>query len=160
MVGYVSTVVVIFQVVIVVIAIWKGVLPSLFRLGIGLSKRKIAVLADVTVGNSLKQLLVDSGLFQEKNIEIISTEDDLGRIERCTSILLHWKSWEAHIKDVLDKKSDECSLIIYSPFKDGRIENEQYELLDKKRNVIVTNFRGRLLNDIINSMITSGYARK
>ena len=33
-------------------------------------------------------------------------------------------------------------------------------LLDKKRNVVVNNFRGRLLNDIVVSMITTSYEKK
>ena len=56
------------------------------------------------MGSSLKMLLVHSGLFQEKNIEIISSKDDLGVLENRSSILMHWTSWQDDFQDVLEKK--------------------------------------------------------
>ncbi len=158
-IGYASTAYVILQVIGLMIAIWKGILPSLFRLGIGLSKRKIAILANSEMGNSLRDLLVDSGLFQNKNVFIVSNKKDIGKLERVNSILMHWESWKDTYESVLNVKTDGCSLIIYAPADEGKISEECYKELDEKRNVIVTNFRGRLLNDIVNSMITSGYVK-
>ena len=57
-------------------------------------------------------------------------------------------------------KADGTALIIYAPQEHGFIPKETMALLDKKRNVVVNNFRGRLLNDIVASMITTSYERK
>ena len=56
-------------------------------------------------------------------------------------------------------KSDTCALIIYVPRVLGLIPEEQMKKLDESRNTAITNFRGRLLNDIVTAMITTSYAR-
>jgi hypothetical protein len=46
-------------------------------------------------------------------------------------------------------------MIVYAPYNKGRIPDDQMENLDGKRNTSVTNFRGRLLNDVVTAMITT-----
>jgi len=157
--GYASTTIVGIQLLFIGFSLIKGVLPSLYRLGIGLSKRKILILANPEVSMSLKNLLIDTGLFSSSNVEIAHSPSDLGKIENVKSVILHWATWKESYQEVLRRKKDGCSLIVYAPQKEGIIEKDAYEKLDQERNVIVTNFRGRLLNDIVNSMITSGYVK-
>ncbi len=57
-VGRVSTVIVIVSVILGFYAWGKGIFPALWRLGNGLSKRKIALLAKGDNLKSLKSLLV------------------------------------------------------------------------------------------------------
>lgn len=45
--------------------IWSGVFPVLYRLGTALSSQKVAIFASIEF-DSLKSMLVDSGLFKEK----------------------------------------------------------------------------------------------
>jgi len=51
------------------------------RLGNGLAKRKIAIFARGENSSSLKKLLIDSKLFQDKNIREIGKREDIGRAQ-------------------------------------------------------------------------------
>jgi len=73
--------------------------------------------------------------------------------------LVYWPDWAADIAEILDNKRDECALIVYAPYDKGRIPDDQMKNLDGKRHTAVTNFRGRLLNDIVASMITTNYEK-
>jgi hypothetical protein len=110
--------------------------------------------------SSLKNLLIDSKLFKEKNIIEISRNADMGRAEAATMYLVFWHDWIDNIDEILRLKPDGCALVIYSPYNQARISEENMTKLDGKRHTAVTNFRGRLLNDIITSMITTSYEKK
>ena len=138
----------------------RGVLPAIIRLGNGLAKRRIAIFAKGDNLSSLKSLLADSNLFNEKNICEISKVEDIGRAEQASVYLVYWQDWTDEYKKILDKKPDGCALIIYAPTSGGRIPDGDMHELDTKRNATVTNFRGRLLNDIVTAMITTGYEKK
>lgn len=135
----------------------KGLLPVWYRLGIGLAKRKIAVFAEDEFSN-LKSMLVDSHLFKPKNIIQIDRES-LKKAESVTLLLIHWKPFEAHIDEILRIKKDSDAMIICAPQKDGFIDNGTLDKINAERNAIIVNFRGRLLNDILTSMITTSYEK-
>ena len=142
------------------IILWaKGIAPVLLRLGNGLAKRKIAIFAKGDNAGSLKHLLLDSKLFDAKNICEITKIEDIGRAEDATVYLVFWHDWAEHIAQILDQKPDQCALVVYAPYNLGRISDEQMKNLDGKRHTAVTNFRGRLLNDIVASMITTSYEK-
>lgn len=48
---------------------------------------------------------------------------------------------------------------MYAPHEHGQIPREVIVAIEQKRDVIVNNFRGRLLNDIVVSMITTSYEK-
>ncbi len=55
------------------LACWTfGITPIVFRLGIALWQRKVAILGSAEVFESLKNFLVDSSIFKKKNIIHIS----------------------------------------------------------------------------------------
>lgn len=137
----------------------RGIAPALLRLGNGLAKRKIAVFAKNDNLISLKRLLIDSKLFHEKNICEITKKEDLGIAEQTTLYLVFWHDWVEHIDDILRKKPDSCALIVYAPRNLGPIPEEQMRNIDGHRHTAVTNFRGRLLNDIVTAMITTSYEK-
>lgn len=140
------------------IILWlRGISPALLRLGNGLARRKIAIFAKSDNLSSIKNLLLDSKLFKEKNICAITKNEDVGRAEDCTMYLVFWPDWTNDIDDILNQKPDRCALIVYAPYDRGRIPDDQMKKLDGKRHTAVTNFRGRLLNDIVASMITTSY---
>lgn len=146
--------------VIWAIVLWgRGIGPALLRLGNGFAKRKIAIFAKGENVGSLKHLLVDSGLFKANNIVEITKADDMGRAEHTTMYLVVWHDWADEIDDILRMKADSSALIVYAPYDKGRIPDEQMKKLDGKRHTAVTNFRGRLLNDVVSSMITTGYKK-
>lgn len=138
----------------------KGISPALFRLGNGLAKRKIAVFAKNDNLSSLKKLLLDSKLFNAKNICEITKKEDIGVAEQASLFLVYWHDCKDYIEDILRKKPDACALIVYAPRNLGPIPEEQMKNLDGHRHTAVTNFRGRLLNDIVTAMITTSYEKK
>lgn len=154
-VGAVETVVLLIGIVWGFILWTRGILPVLLRVGNGLSKRKIAVFAKGENVTSLKTLLTGSGLFRERNIFSITKTEDLDCAENASVYLVHWHDFADNIEQILAKKPKECPMIVYAPYNMGRIPDEQMSNLDGKRHTAVTNFRGRLLNDIVTSMITT-----
>lgn len=156
-VGYITTVIVIFQVITGFVLWTKGILPVLIRLGYGLSTKKIIIFAKNDNLNSLKSLLVDSGLFDEKNIDSVASMSDIGKAESKSIFLIFWPDWQEHIDDILNKVQDKSALLVYAPQESGFIPKEIMAKLNEQRNATVTNFRGRLLNDITTSIITTSY---
>jgi len=154
-IGYISSLLSVF-IVLAGIIIWaKGILPVLIRIGNGLSKKQIVIFAKNDNLNSLKKLLFDSGLFNKKKISEVSTKGDLSIAENKNVYLVFWHDWEDSIDEILNLMKDKTALIIYAPQELGFIPKEVMGKLNNKRNVMVTNFRGRLLNDITTSIITT-----
>ena len=150
-----STLVTVIAVILAVYLWIKGVFPVLYRLGMGLSKRKITVFAESEFDN-LKGMLVDSKLFQDDNITRIDKKS-LKKAKSSTLLLVHWKCFEGEIDDILNIKKDSAALIIYAPQGEGFIDKKIVEKINLERNSIIVNMRGRLLNDILTCMITTGY---
>lgn len=153
--GHISTIIVIVGAIAGAVVWSRGISPALYRLGNGLAKRKIAVFAKNDNAVSLESLLTDSKLFKQKNIFKITCEDDIGKAEEASVYLVHWHDWANDISEILNKKPDKCAMVVYAPYDKGRIPDEQMKNLDGKRHTAVTNFRGRLLNDIVTAMITT-----
>jgi hypothetical protein len=142
-------------VIVIIALVIRGVFPVWFRLGLGLSNRKIAVFAH-TEFDAIKNMLVDSNLFREKNIIRIDKKE-IKKAHSFSLLLVHWKPFESEMKDILSLKKDNAALIIYAPQAEGFIDKDMVEKINLERNAIIVNFRGRLLNDILTSMITTSY---
>jgi hypothetical protein len=141
--------------IIVGISGWvNGIRPAVIRLGTGFAKRKIAIFEK---GDSLKKLLLDSKLFKSKNIIEISSRGDFGRAEQATIYLVYWPDWPDAMLDMLKRKKDGTALVVYAPQDKGRIPQDVIDAINEERNVAVSNLRGRLLNDIVGCLITTGY---
>jgi len=137
---------------------FSGFLPALWRLGKGLRRKKIVVFAKGSTLTSLVDLLGDTKLFTKKNIMSVSMLNDAGRAEEATTFLVHWPDWNlAGLRRILELKKDRTALVVYAPQAGGRVDNDAIQELEQHRNVVLVNFRGRLLNDIIVSMITTGH---
>ncbi len=119
----------------------------------GLSKRKIAVFANKEF-DALKSMLVDSKIFKDKNIFRVP-KNALKKADKETIFLIHWKEYKNEIDEIISIKKDNTAMIVYAPQNEGRIEQESIDKIDDQRNSIIVNFRGRLLNDILISMITT-----
>lgn len=156
-VGGVTTLLAVLAFLLTFVKVASGLLPVWFRLGMGLSKRKIAILAD-TQSSDLRDLLIDSRLFKAKNIILIGKES-LKKAESATIILVHWEPFKSQIDQILEIKKDSDALIIYAPQREGLIEKEDLDKITSQRHTIIVNFRGRLLNDIYTSMITTSYEK-
>lgn len=140
----------------------RGILPPLWRLGIGLRKRKITVFAKSDSYRELTKLLADSGVFNVKNINQVASVSNLGSSEVSTLFLVYWPDWKDDFEKILDKKADGTGMLVYSPYKskDKVIPEEIMEKIDSHRNTSVANFRGRLLNDLVAIMMTTGFKKK
>ena len=134
----------------------KGVFPVWYRLGIGLSKRKIAIFAKDEY-ESLDNMLTDSKIFT-KTIQI--HKNDIKKAEKESVFLVHWNEYKDKIDDILVLKKDSTPLIIYAPQEEGRIDNSLMKKINSHRNSVVVNLRGRLLNDILTSLITTCYDKR
>lgn len=132
----------------------RGIFPVWYRLGMGLSKRKIAVFAEKEF-DDLRDMLIESGLFQKENVIKIEKQS-IKKAKDMKLFLMHWKSFESEIEKVLQMKDIETALIVYAPQSEGFIDKPMMERISQERNSIVVNLRGRLLNDILVSMITTG----
>ena len=156
-VGYVTSVIFLLTLALGIYAWLKGILPALIRLGYGFSKRKIAIFAKGDNLKSLVNLLLDSELFNKQNMIDISSTSDFGRAERATLFLIFWDDWQDKIDEILHAKKDSTALVVYAPKGPGSIPSDKFIDLNSQRNVMVTNFRGRLLNDIVISLMTTSY---
>ena len=151
------------NVILLVTIIWgtwawfDGILPSVLRLGTSLSKRKIAVVAKDNNSTILVNLLVHSEIFKQKNILKVCGVTDLGLLESASIILAQWSDFKQDYKKILEKKKDSDALVVYAPQNEGKVDETAISDLAAHRNVTITNFKGRLVNDLFLSMITSGY---
>lgn len=159
-IGYISTIIVLINIVIVVYAVGRGIAPVLWRLGKGLHKRKIAVFATTDEFVSLRNLLLDSKLFLGKNIKQIPKKEDFDSANEYSVFLVYYPDFKKGFSKILKAKKDSTAMIVYAPKNKGLIPDKTMEKIGSKRNSMVTNFRGRLMNDIVISMITTSYRKE
>lgn len=157
-IGYISTGIVVVAFFIGSYKWIRGITPALWRLGKGLASRKIAVFASGDDYTSLHDLLVDSNLFKSKNICKI-TERECKKAEGYSLFLVHWKSAFDHFDEILNVKKDATAVIVYAPRNEGGLPDKAMDELNNHRNAILVNMRGRLLNDIVSSLITTSYEK-
>lgn len=138
----------------------RGIAPVLYRLGNGLAHRKVAIFAAGDNLNSLRGLLAETTLFKEGNILGITSPRDIDDADAATIFLVYWPDWADHIEAILSIKKPRCPLIVYQPYASARISDDMMARLDSQRHTTIANFRGRLLNDLITSIMTTSYAKK
>jgi len=140
----------------------KGVVPVWYRLGMALSTNKIAIFAGADEFSDLRSALVASKMFKRKNISRIGPKS-IGSAESKDLFVLHWTCFKDHLDHVLKIKKDSVGLVVYAPQENGdggRVDKASLEKMSHHRNVTLVNFRGRLLQDVFVSMITTKRAKK
>ncbi|MFA5421076.1 MAG: hypothetical protein WC280_03590 [Patescibacteria group bacterium] len=157
-IGGVSVVIIVISFLYSLYLIIRGIIPVWYRLGKGLARRNIAIFAEAEEFNSLKAMLVDSKLFKPKNIHQIQI-NNIKKADNYTVFLVHWSKYKNNINDIVTMKKDSTALVIYSPQNEGMIDSENLNLINSHRNSIIVNFRGRLINDIFVSLITTVYSK-
>ena len=138
---------------------FRGFVPVLIRLGNGLWRRKIAIFASGDALTNLEILLLDLKLFNRTNIIRVSGDSELEAAEKASVFLVHWPDCQDNINAILQRKKEQTALIVYAPQGQGSIPVEVMVQFELRKNVVVNNFRGRLLNDLVTSMITTGYEK-
>ncbi|MCG2699634.1 hypothetical protein L6274_01050 [Candidatus Parcubacteria bacterium] len=164
MIGGISTLIAVIGLLLVFMFFIFGITPLLWRLGLGRWIRKIAIASDDEIYNSLRADMIDSGIFRKGNIVPISS-DHLAKVKDHNLILIHYQSFnQVQIKEILSNKKSGTGMIFYypeySPRDDKKIPNNMIRLISSKENTTIVNFRGRLLNDIITTLIATSYAKK
>ena len=69
--------------------------------------------------------------------------------------LVSYAATKDKMDEVLRAKKGDTALVIYAP--PNSIPRDELAKLDTQLNVMVSNFRGRLLNDIMVCLMTTGY---
>ena len=162
-VGGISTIGSLIVVGLIVIAWIRGITPVLWRLGTARWKRKIGILATGSDSTTLKKDLIDSGIFRKKNIKEI-TGNHLSDIKDLSLLVVHYQSFkESEIEEMLQYKTSNAAMIFYfpeySPSNKQLIPEHINTQISRRANTILVNHRGRLLNDILITFITTSYGK-
>lgn len=157
----IEIIVLIIQVILVVFAIFAisiNIFSVGIRLGRALWKRKIAIVGNLEAFTSLKNLLLGSQLFKEKNIRHIE-QGNQSDLRNQTVILIDWESFwgKTNPERILDfRNNSQTGILIYA--KPNTIPPQVLQSLCNQNSIIIVNFKGRLLNDIMLTMITTTYS--
>lgn len=145
-----------FLAIIYKILCWTfGITPIVIRLGMALWKRKVAIFASADAYSSLAATLADSGIFK-KSIQI--TIDNVDKAKDETIFLVDWETFGDKIDQVFSaRKNHQTAIVIFA--KPASIPNDKMADIANRANTVVVNFRGRLLNDILTSLITTSYEK-
>jgi hypothetical protein len=130
-----------------------GVTPLAFRIANALYRRRIAILGDVAAQASMEEVLHDSDIFRKKNIVKIGL-DNIDKVKDETILLVDWQSCAQHINEILAAKRHKTALIIFA--KHQAIPVATMDTITNRSNTVIVNTRGRLLNDVLNALITTG----
>ncbi len=139
-----------------------GIGPLLYRLGLGRWDRKISVLASGDSYAPLRADLVSSGIFREKNIEHIG-QSDLAKVKERDLLLMHYGSFSVdQIKVIINNKNSGAGLIVYFPdfSPTNRVPNDVMSLINNEPHTVLVNFRGRLINDVLITLLSTSYEKK
>lgn len=134
-----------------------GITPIVFRLGIALWKRRVAIFGSNEIFESLKASLIDSKVFKQNNIVHISS-DNIDKAKDETIFLVDWETFGDKIEQVFSaRRNHQTAIVIYA--KPASIPQDKISDIGNRANTVVVNFRGRLLNDLLTSLITTSYDR-
>ncbi len=140
------------------VACWMfGITSVIFRLGIGLWKREIAIFGSIDFFGCMRDLLLDSKIFKDRNIVHIQS-DNLDKAKNKSIFLVDWATSGTDLDKIFGiRRDNQTAVIIYA--KPQAIPTEKMPGIADNRNTVVVNFKGRLLNDILTSLITTSYER-
>jgi hypothetical protein len=153
--GGVSVTMSVLWVIVAAIGWICGVTPLIFRLGMALSKRNIAIFGTSEKFESLKSTLVDSNLFKERSIIHIK-RDNIEKAKQETLFLVDWETAGDNIERIFSaRKSSQTAILIYA--KPKSIPQDKMDAIVDMPNTVIVNARGRLLNDVLTSLITTSH---
>jgi hypothetical protein len=132
----------------------KGALPVLYRLGMGLATRKIALFATKeSEYHYLFTVLASSNIFKAKNIIRIPYDRiEVAKEEKCSVYVVSYCDFKDKLDNIVQMKNDAIPLIIYSS---ERIDPAVANPIQKIPNVSLVNYPGRLVSDVFVSMATT-----
>ena len=158
-VGMITTTAMIFGGIALFFGWFLGVFLVMKRLGLGRWYRKILIISTNDGGQTLKKDLVDSGVFREKNVTI-ANDNSLADIKDSDLILYDYWKLPGCIDEVLRNKQKRAGLIVYSPANNQRMSADVVEMVNKEPFTVLVNMRGRLVNDILITLMSTSYDKK
>jgi len=162
-IGALTTVIGIILLFTSIISWIMGVYPLFLRLGFGRWNRKIDIVADDTNYRSIKSDLVETGIFRKKNINQISSMS-LSNIKNSNLALIHYQSFKiGEVKNILSNKKPKAGFIFYFPefnSSTNKIPDDIRDLINNEQFTTVVNFRGRLINDVVTTLLSTSYDKK
>jgi hypothetical protein len=103
-------------------------------------------------------MLIDSGVFKESNIDRIDLMD-LAKAKKFDIYLVDWASSSSYINAIFDcRPSQQTPVIIFAAPKS--IPDDELSSIANKSNTVIVNFRGRLMNDLLTSLVTTSYDKR
>lgn len=161
-VGLLTTLVAVLAFFANIVAGILGISPLLYRLGLGRWRRKITVLADGDSYDTLKDDLVTSGVFRSKNIDHV-TSKSLSKVKESNLLLVNYGSFDAkQIKTIIKNKKASAGMVVYFPdfSPTNRVPDDVLKLINDEPHSVLVNFRGRLINDILITLLSTSYDKK
>lgn len=138
-----------------IVCMTLGVTPLVFRVGKAIWRRKIAIVGSSESFKILNECITDSGIFKNRNVVHITTEN-IDKVKEYSILLVDWETSSSKIDQIfVARKNHNTAVIVFA--KAGTIPQEKMPEIANKSNTVVVNFKGRLLNDILNSLITTSF---
>lgn len=162
LVGLITTLIAVLTFFAAVIALILGISPLLFRLGLGRWRRKITVLSNSDSFASLRDDLVSSGVFRANNINHV-TNKSLAQVSECNLLLVDYGSFtDEQMKTIIKNKKSSAGMIVYFPdfSPTNRVPDDVMKLINDEPHSVLVNFRGRLINDILITLLSTSYDKR
>jgi hypothetical protein len=162
LVGLITTLIAVLAFFGTVIAGILGISPLLYRLGLGRWRRKITVLSNSDTFASLRDDLVSSGVFRAKNIDHV-TNNSLAKVSECNLLLVDYGSFtDKQMKTIIKNKRSSAGMIVYFPdfSPTNRVPDDVMKLINDEPHSVLVNFRGRLINDILITLLSTSYDKR
>lgn len=140
------------------VSLWlRGIVPLSIRAG-KLKQHAMAIFANADNYNELINSLSATKLFGGKSFTRVSTVGDIDTCDGKHIFIIHWADWGDNIDKILAKKTPQTGIVIYALPRE--IGDAEMKKLQTYNFVTVTNFRGRLITDLLTMALAINYARK
>ncbi|MCB0490704.1 MAG: hypothetical protein KDC99_19685 [Cyclobacteriaceae bacterium] len=162
LVGLITTLIAVLAFFSAVISGILGISPLLYRLGLGRWRRKITVLADSDNFASIRDDLVSSGVFRAKNIDHV-TSKGLAKVKESNLLLVDYGSFtDKNMKTIIRNKKSSAGMVVYFPdfSPTNRVPDDVMKLINDEPHSVLVNFRGRLINDILITLLSTSYDKR
>ncbi len=132
-----------------------GVSPLVFRIGKAVWRRKVAIIGGKDAFDALQECIIDTDIFKKQNVKHIQLTN-IEKVKVHTLLIIDWESCIDHIDEIFTNRKDHNTAVIIFA-QPASIPPDMMIEYANKANTVVVNFKGRLLNDILNSLITTSF---
>lgn len=145
------------------VIVWsRFIIPVLRRFGMVIWKRQIAIVSnDPSLVTSIEIDLTSTHMLRKKNLCGIPI-NNLKDLPKYSVVIIDCGSFseEAKLAKVIDDMDASIGVVLYCRPGCKRLSDELMMKVNNSSRVILTNFRGRLVNDIVASLVSTPYEEK